>query len=85
MIDGLPRVRGKYIANASMADLTWFRVGGAADVDGRVTRPGLVRGIDGRFAVRGEQAAVEIAEIEHGQPVLAAGVGKEPTAPARGE
>ncbi len=32
MIDGLPEVRGKYIKNASMADLTWFRVGGKADV-----------------------------------------------------
>ncbi len=32
LIDRLPAVRGKYIEDASMADLTWFRVGGAADV-----------------------------------------------------
>lgn len=32
LIDRLPAVRGKYIEGASMADLTWFRVGGAADV-----------------------------------------------------
>jgi UDP-N-acetylmuramate dehydrogenase len=28
----LPEVRGKYIAAQSLGDLTWFRVGGAADV-----------------------------------------------------
>ncbi|MGL1919420.1 MAG: UDP-N-acetylmuramate dehydrogenase [Hyphomicrobiales bacterium] len=31
-IDLLPNVRGKYKENADLAKLTWFRVGGAADV-----------------------------------------------------
>lgn len=28
----LPEVRGRYVENASLADLTWFRVGGPAEV-----------------------------------------------------
>lgn len=32
LIDRLPRVRGKLIPNQPMAALTWFRVGGPADV-----------------------------------------------------
>ncbi|MCI5048425.1 MAG: UDP-N-acetylmuramate dehydrogenase [Aquisalinus sp.] len=30
--DRLPEIRGKYIFEASLADVTWFRVGGPADV-----------------------------------------------------
>lgn len=30
--DALPQVRGKYIADVALADLCWFRVGGAADM-----------------------------------------------------
>ncbi len=32
LIDRLPKVRGELIAHASLASLTWFRVGGAAEV-----------------------------------------------------
>lgn len=32
LIDRLPPVRGSYTANAPMKDLTWFRVGGPAEV-----------------------------------------------------
>jgi len=32
LISRLPQVRGRYIPNQSMAALTWFRVGGPADV-----------------------------------------------------
>ncbi len=32
MIDKLPEVRGKYVEKASLADITWFRVGGPSDV-----------------------------------------------------
>lgn len=32
LVDRLPTVRGRYQAEASMADLTWFRVGGPAEV-----------------------------------------------------
>lgn len=32
LLSRLPKVRGRYQAGASMADLTWFRVGGPADV-----------------------------------------------------
>ena len=32
LIDRLPRVRGRYAAQAPMARLTWFRVGGPAEV-----------------------------------------------------
>lgn len=32
LIDRLPAVRGELVENASMAPLTWFRVGGPADV-----------------------------------------------------
>ena len=28
----LPRLRGKLLANQSLAELTWFRVGGAAQI-----------------------------------------------------
>ncbi|MEM8988475.1 MAG: UDP-N-acetylmuramate dehydrogenase [Pseudomonadota bacterium] len=31
-IEELPEVRGRYMAGASLADVTWFRVGGPADV-----------------------------------------------------
>lgn len=31
-IEDLPSVRGRYIANADLSALTWFRVGGTADV-----------------------------------------------------
>jgi len=32
LIARLPKVRGRLVANSSMADLTWFRVGGPAEV-----------------------------------------------------
>jgi UDP-N-acetylmuramate dehydrogenase len=32
LIDRLPRVRGSYEADASLKDLTWFRVGGPAEI-----------------------------------------------------
>ncbi len=32
LIDRLPRVRGRYTANAPLAGVTWFRVGGPAEV-----------------------------------------------------
>lgn len=32
LMDRLPKVRGVYTANAPLAPLTWFRVGGAADI-----------------------------------------------------
>lgn len=32
LLNSLPPIRGKYIENASLADLTWLRVGGPADV-----------------------------------------------------
>ncbi len=32
LIDRLPSVRGRYIANAPLAGVTWFRVGGPAEV-----------------------------------------------------
>jgi len=32
LMDRMPRVRGAYTANAPLAPLTWFRVGGAADI-----------------------------------------------------
>lgn len=32
LIDRLPRVRGDYLADAPLANLTWFRVGGPAEV-----------------------------------------------------
>lgn len=32
LIERLPRVRGRLVANAPMSDLTWFRVGGPAEV-----------------------------------------------------
>lgn len=32
LIDRLPAVRGEYVENAPMKDLTWFRVGGPAEV-----------------------------------------------------
>ncbi len=32
LLQRLPEVRGRYVENASLADLTWFRVGGPAEV-----------------------------------------------------
>jgi UDP-N-acetylmuramate dehydrogenase len=32
LIERLPRVRGEYVVNVELAPLTWFRVGGRADV-----------------------------------------------------
>ncbi len=32
LLDRLPIIRGRYEENASLAELTWFRVGGSADV-----------------------------------------------------
>lgn len=32
LLDRLPKVRGEYVAQAELAPLTWFRVGGRADV-----------------------------------------------------
>ncbi|HEX9466006.1 MAG TPA: UDP-N-acetylmuramate dehydrogenase [Alphaproteobacteria bacterium] len=32
LVDRLPRVRGRYTADAPLAGVTWFRVGGAAEV-----------------------------------------------------
>ena len=32
MLERLPEIRGRYVENASLADLTWFRVGGPAEV-----------------------------------------------------
>ncbi len=31
-VNNLPDVRGKYVENADLSTLTWFRVGGFADV-----------------------------------------------------
>lgn len=32
LIERLPAVRGRYVENASLADVTWFRVGGPAEI-----------------------------------------------------
>jgi UDP-N-acetylmuramate dehydrogenase len=39
LLDSLPRVRGRYTADAPLAGVTWFRVGGPADVVFRPADP----------------------------------------------
>lgn len=61
LIDYLPAVRGRYRENASLADTTWFRVGGCAEV--------LFKPADA------EDLAEFIAMLPDDVPVMVLGVG----------
>ena len=59
LIDRLPRVRGRLTANAPLATVTWFRVGGPAEV--------LFRPADG------DDLAAFLAGTPHDVPVTVLG------------
>ena len=48
----MPQLRGRLLANQSLAELTWFRVGGPAQVlfmpEDEADLAGVVRGVAGR-------------------------------------
>ena len=58
LIDRLPRVRGRYTASAPLAGVTWFRVGGPAEI---MFRPADVEDLAGFLA--GKPADVPVTVI----------------------
>ena len=52
LIEQLPAVRGRLTENAPLAGITWFRVGGAAEIMFRpADREDLLAFLDARFAL----------------------------------
>ena len=61
LIDRLPKVRGRLIEDASLAKLTWFRVGGPAEV---LFRPADVDDLAQFLAATAKAVQITVLSVE---------------------
>ena len=72
LIERLPKVRGVYTSNAPMAELTWFRTGGPAEV---LYRPADVEDLQDFLAGKPHDVPVTVVGVGSNLLVRDGGIG----------